>query len=178
MMIDLYFRPSDKVRDLSRNTVLFSSLTLFFSIYQIPITAFPFLSLNLDTKSAEAVFKNINVTSVLLIVALFYFVQMCLLGFTEYADWQRQKELALYKDASENKVSVAAASIRLDSASQQALNNAQSALNNLNKCNSALGFGRILFELIFPAVLTGAGVWLAGRNLWAFIRVTILSAIV
>ena len=175
-MVDIYFRPSDKVRELSRNAVLFSSLTLFFSIYQIPITTLPFLSLNLDAKTSETVFKNINITSVLLIAALFYFIQMCLVLSTEYADLQRQKELALYKDATENKISIEAISLELDPASQQALNNAQKARNKLHYCNIFLGCGRIILEVVFPAVLIAAGVCLAGRNLWAFIRASILSA--
>jgi hypothetical protein len=173
-MIDLYFRPSDKVRDLSRNTVLFSSLTLFFAIYQIPITSLPFLSLNLEPQEAAAVFQNVNVTSVLLIVALFHFAQLCLLSSTEYLDWRRAKELALATSALKNEISAQPTGQPLSPTSQEAFASAQKSLHVINSWNNAIGVTRILFEFIFPAILTIAGLWLAGGNLWAFIRVTLL----
>jgi hypothetical protein len=179
-MIDLYYRPSDKVRDLSRNTVLFSSLTLFFSIYKIPITSFPFLTLNLDPKKAAEIFQNVSITSVLLIVSIFFLAQLYLLAFTEYGDWQRTKELALAKEALEGTISLEPKpdTKKLPSEAQEAYNNAQAALARLQRCNTTIGVARILFEFIFPAVLVLGGVLLEGGNLLAFMRVTLLSIII
>jgi hypothetical protein len=172
-VVDFFFRPSDKIKDLSRNTVLFSSLTLFFSIYKIPITSFPYLSLNLDPKVSAEVFKDIKITSIFLIVSIFLFVQLITTNITEYLDWRRSKELEINQQAAENKIVTAPAKVALNTESQQAFNSTQAALDKINTCNTLLGYSRIVIEFILPAILVFSSLWREGGNLWAFLRVTI-----
>ena len=172
-MVDFFFRPSDKTRDLSRNTVLFSSLTLFFSIYKIPITSFPYLSLNLDPNVSAEIFKDIKITSIFLIVSIFLFVQLITTNMTEYLDWRRSKELEINQQASQNKFVSAPAQAALNEESQQAFNSSQEELDKIYTCNTLLGYSKLAIEFVLPAILVFSSLWREGGNLWTFLRVTI-----
>jgi len=172
-MSDKFFRTNDKIRDFYRSSILYSSLTLFFSIYKIPITSIPFLSLNLDQKISSEIFKNVNITSILLIISIFYMVQACIMYFTEKIDWLRSVELRINKRAAENGFSARPVALSLNEESQQAYNSSQRELRKLYTCNTILNWFRVAFETLLPAGLLVIAIMREGENLWAFLRASV-----
>jgi hypothetical protein len=120
---------------------------------------------------AAAVFKNVNITSVLLIVATFYAIQAFSLYWGEYLDWRRAQELLISKAASEGKISARPTTINLSDESQQAFNSAQDHLKSLYWWNLFLSYFRFLFEVIMPTSLLFLSIMREGRNLVNFVGV-------
>lgn len=172
-MFDFQFKPSDKFRELSRNVVLFSAITLFFSIYHIPLASVPFVALPLDAESAKRVFEHLDVAGPSLLATLFLTVQAYLLLATEYVDYLFEREQGLLNGFIET---APKESVILDLKHQEAWNDIQAFLHELHGCRKVLGYLRLIFEIIFPALLAAVATWLAAKNLWAFINALVFSA--